>query len=126
MIFYIAEYDGTYSNNNQKVNYPNMKGTTDYLRQAASSDYWPEDIIYDPENDGTPIRSLGVNEHWNNPIDKQYSKNLGLDKGIELFFIDNSLKILHNSILYLSGAVILMKKMWRYCGLIIQIMKMDL
>ena len=28
--------------------------------------------------------SLGVHEHWSNPADKQYSKNLGTGEGIEL------------------------------------------
>ena len=92
--FLSAEYDGSYSDNIQKVNYPNMKGTTDYLRQAASPDYWPDGIIYDPENDGIPINSLGVNEHWNNKFDKQYSRNLGTGNGIELIFVDNNLRVL--------------------------------
>ena len=56
----------------------------DYLAQCASSDFWPEGISYDPENDGTPLQSLGVFEHWNNPTDKQYSRNLGTGGGIEL------------------------------------------
>jgi hypothetical protein len=63
-----------------------MEGTDDYLHQAADSDNWTDSITqYDPENDGTPIpSSLGVHEHWNNAIDKQYSRNLGGDYGIEL------------------------------------------
>lgn len=32
--------------------------------------------------------SLGVHEHWNNPTDKQYSRNLGTGKGIELYKVD--------------------------------------
>jgi hypothetical protein len=28
--------------------------------------------------------SLGVHEHWNNPTDMQYSRNLGTGEGIEL------------------------------------------
>ncbi len=32
------------------------------------------------------MRSLGVHEHWNNPIDKQYSRNLGRTNGIELVY----------------------------------------
>jgi hypothetical protein len=87
--FLNAEYDGGYDSHDQpKVYFPQMKGTTDYLRQAASSDYWPAGLLYDPENDGTPIRSLGVNEHWNNPINKQYTRNLGTGDGINLIFID--------------------------------------
>jgi len=49
--------------------------------------YWPEGIRYDPENDGTVIPSLGVFERWNNPIDKQYTRNLGTGNGIELIQI---------------------------------------
>ena len=58
----------------------------DYLKQCASSDYWPSGIEYDPEGDGTPIGSLGVFEHWNNPQDRQYTRNLGTGDGIELVY----------------------------------------
>ena len=37
-----------------------------------------------PAKTGTRLASLGVHEHWNNPIDKQYSRNLGSGQGIEL------------------------------------------
>ncbi|MBN2521485.1 MAG: DUF362 domain-containing protein, partial [Bacteroidales bacterium] len=63
--------------------FPYMLGADDYLYQAASSDYWPTGIVYDPEGDGTPIGSLGVFEHWNNATDMKYSKNLGTGNGIE-------------------------------------------
>ena len=33
------------------------------------------------------MTSLGVHEHWNNEIDKQYSRNLGTGDGIELLYI---------------------------------------
>jgi hypothetical protein len=55
-----------------------------YLHEAALADNPPSGTIYDPENDGIPLESLGVHEHWNNPIDKQYSRNLGTGDGIEL------------------------------------------
>ncbi|MCB0748973.1 MAG: T9SS type A sorting domain-containing protein, partial [Ignavibacteriae bacterium] len=64
------------------------EGVCDYLRQAADSSNWPEGIQYDSENDGTIIGSLGTHEHWNNEIDKKYSKNLGTGDGIELVKID--------------------------------------
>jgi hypothetical protein len=70
---------------------PLMGGVDDYLHQAADSIFWPEGIVYDPENDGTPIGSLGVHEHWNNVADKQYSRNLGFDDGIELISTNPSL-----------------------------------
>ena len=60
-------------------------GVDDYLHQTADSGNWPAGINYTPNNDGIPIpKSLGVHEHWNNPADKQYSKNLGTGEGIEL------------------------------------------
>ena len=64
--------------------YVQMDGVDDYLHQAASSSNWPTGIQYDPENDGTVIGSLGTHEHWNNPVDKLYSRNLGSGEGIEL------------------------------------------
>jgi len=67
-----------------------FSGVDDYLHQAASSDWWPEGITYDPEDDGTPIPSLGVHEHWNNPTDRQYTRNLNTGEGIELIYIDNN------------------------------------
>jgi len=61
------------------------QGSVDnYLHEAALADNPPSGVIYDPDNDGVPCESLGVHEHWNNPVDKQYSRNLGADEGIEL------------------------------------------
>jgi hypothetical protein len=45
---------------------------------------WPAGIIYAPNGDNIPMTGLWVHEHWNNPIDKQYSRNLGKGEGIEL------------------------------------------
>jgi hypothetical protein len=70
---------------------PWMGAVDDHLHQAADSKFWPEGITYDPENDGTPIGSLGAHEHWNNKTDKQYSRNLGYDYGIELVSTDRSM-----------------------------------
>ena len=70
--------------------YPNYEGVDDYLQQAADTTYWPENFTYDPEGDGTALKSLGVHEHWNNPVDKQYTRDLGAGDGIEL------VKILHD------------------------------
>jgi hypothetical protein len=36
---------------------------------------------------GVFLSSLGVFEHWNNPTDKQYSRNLGKNGGIELEYV---------------------------------------
>jgi hypothetical protein len=63
-------------------------GTADnYLHEAAQADNPPSGTVYDPENDGIPLESLGVHEHWNNSTDKQYSRNLGTGEGIELITV---------------------------------------
>jgi hypothetical protein len=68
---------------NQSIN--DVTGNPDnYLHEAAQADNAPSGTVYDPENDGTPLASLGVHEHWNNPVDRQYSRNLGTGDGIEL------------------------------------------
>jgi hypothetical protein len=61
-------------------------GAEDYLHEAALADTPPSGTVYDPERDGVRMHSLGVHEHWNNPIDKQYSRNLGQTNGIELLY----------------------------------------
>jgi len=55
-----------------------------YMHEAALADNPPSRTFYDPEGDGTRLASLGVHEHWNNPGDKKYSRNLGTGNGIEL------------------------------------------
>ena len=65
-------------------NYPHMSGAHDYLHEAAMANDPPSGAVYDPENDGVPLESLGTHEHWNNSKDKQYSRNLGKGIGIEL------------------------------------------
>jgi hypothetical protein len=55
-----------------------------YLHEAALADHPPSGTTYDPEGDGTTLESLGVHEHWNNPKDRQYSRNLETGNGIEL------------------------------------------
>jgi hypothetical protein len=82
-------YDFLYSESaiygNSQLGFPSsVYGADDYIGQAASSTEWPAGITYDPDGDGTPIGSLGTHEHWNNPVDKQYSRNLGTGDGIEL------------------------------------------
>ncbi len=58
-----------------------------YLVEAALAGNPPSGTTYDPEGDGTALKSLGVLEHWNNPSDKQYSRNLGENEGIELIYV---------------------------------------
>ena len=57
-----------------------------YLHEAATADNPASGVKYDPEGDGTRLKSLGVHEHWNNSTDKKYSRNLDPvnGKGIEL------------------------------------------
>lgn len=61
-----------------------MNYADEYLLEAAKANNPPSGTIYDPENDGTKLNSLGVLEHWNSTSDKQYSRNLGRKTGIEL------------------------------------------
>jgi len=59
-------------------------GAEDYLHEAALADHPPSGTLYDPARSGARLASLGVHEHWNNPVEKKYSRNLGLSQGIEL------------------------------------------
>ncbi|MBN2635124.1 MAG: DUF362 domain-containing protein [Prolixibacteraceae bacterium] len=92
--FLRAEFNGLNAHdsiNNQWENIPNMFGVDDYLHQSADRANWPEGIIYDPDNSGNPLPSLGTHEHWNNPEEKLYSRNLGTGNGIELVTVPESL-----------------------------------
>ena len=54
-----------------------------YMHEAALANNPPSGTVYKP--DGVRLSSLGVHEHWNNPVKKQYSRNLSPNgKGIEL------------------------------------------
>ena len=61
-------------------------GAEDYLYEEALADAPPSGTFYDPDRSGVHLASLGVHEHWNNPIDRQYSRNLGQTNGIELLY----------------------------------------
>lgn len=92
--FLYNEYLSTdhYNAYNSQADYPLWPAAGDFILQAASSDYWPDDIQYDPEDDGTIIGSLGVTEHWNNTTLKQYSVNLsGEVGGIQLVSVPATL-----------------------------------
>lgn len=69
---------------------PFFPAVDDHLHQAADKSNWTDGFIYDPENDGTEIPSLGVHEHWNNAEDMMYSRNLGENQGIELVKIEGT------------------------------------
>jgi gluconolactonase len=74
--FLYAEYE----------DYPRKVGVDDYLHEAALANNPPSGTFYDPDHAGDVKRlaSLGVHEHWNNPQEKKYSRNLGTGNGIEL------------------------------------------
>lgn len=61
--------------------------TEKYLVESALADNPPSKTFYDPERDGIRLKSLGVLEHWNNAIEKKYSRNLGKKYGIELVYV---------------------------------------
>jgi hypothetical protein len=67
-------------------NYPRMSGADDYLHEAALANDPPSGTFYDPNHATASVRlpSLGTHEHWNNARDRQYSRNLGKNEGIEL------------------------------------------
>ena len=66
---------------------PDMKYSDYSLNESALADNPPSGTVYDPERSGTRLTSLGVSEHWNNPVDKKYSRNIDRSaKGIELIY----------------------------------------
>lgn len=52
-----------------------------FLHEASNIGNPPSGIVYAGRKQG----SLGVHEHWNNPDQRMYSRNLGIGKGIELY-----------------------------------------
>jgi hypothetical protein len=58
-----------------------------YLHEAAQANNAPSGTVY-KNGDGVTVGSLGTHEHWNNPDEKLYSRNLGHDYGIELVKIN--------------------------------------
>ena len=66
---------------------PDIAYAEKYLVEAALADNPPSKTVYDPERDGTHLKSLGIMEHWNNATDKKYSRNLGKNYGIELVYV---------------------------------------
>jgi hypothetical protein len=70
-------------------NITNVRGNPDnYMHEAALANNPPSGTKYDPESDGIALESLGVHEHWNNPKDRKYSRNLGTGEGIELISLE--------------------------------------
>ena len=59
----------------------------DYLREMALADRAPSGTAY--MQDGKPVGSLGVHEHWDSDAGKRYSRNLdpASGKGIEHLYL---------------------------------------
>lgn len=64
----------------------NNPAVENYLHEAGMVSCAPSGTVY-TDGWGTAVRNLGVHEHWNNSAQKQYSRNLGRDEGIELVYI---------------------------------------
>jgi len=66
--------------------FPRQGGVDDFLHEAARATDPPSKTLYDPNHVVATRRlpSLGVHEHWNNAMEKKYSRNLGIGHGIEL------------------------------------------
>lgn len=92
--FLYNEYKN-YPKSHGNADYPLVDGVQDYIHQAADPANWPAGIAYDPSsvNHTSPVGPLGVHEHWNNANDKQYSRNLGKNNGIELVGVPASLVV---------------------------------
>lgn len=69
------------TNNNSSLK--NNATVENYLHEAALVKKAPSGNIYRNGN-GKKVTNLGVHEHWNNPVSKKYSRNLGKKEGIEL------------------------------------------
>ena len=82
--FLLKEWPNVVNNGTATLGNRLRGGAEDYLHEAALADLPPSGTFYDPGKTGSALASLGVHEHWNNPIDKQYSRNLGTGQGIEL------------------------------------------
>lgn len=68
------------SRNGALRNNPNVEN---YLHEAGSVARPPSGTTYQDGN-GRAVANLGVHEHWNNPRDKLYGRNLGRNEGVEL------------------------------------------
>lgn len=69
------------TNNNDSLK--NNVTVENYLHEAALVKKAPSGNVY-KNGSGKKVINLGVHEHWNNPVSKKYSRNLGKKEGIEL------------------------------------------
>jgi hypothetical protein len=74
--FLLNEWPNVVNNGSDTAGTGLQGGAEDYLHEEALANNPPSRTFYDPAKSGAPLASLGVHEHWNNPIDKQYSRNL--------------------------------------------------
>ena len=58
-------------------------GVENYLHEAALASAPPSGAAY-RDGAGNPVESLGVHEHWNNSVERLYSRDRGESEGIEL------------------------------------------
>ncbi len=70
-------------NNSVLRDNPNVEN---YLHEAGLVGNPPSGTVY-MNGHGNKVENLGVHEHWNNSVDKQYSRNLGKEEGIELIYL---------------------------------------
>jgi hypothetical protein len=82
--FLLTEWPNVVNNGSSSPGNGLQGGAEDYLHEMAQADQPVSATFYDPARTGTRLPSLGVHEHWNNAISKQYSRNLGTGTGIEL------------------------------------------
>lgn len=82
--FLISEFPGM----------PDLPYCDNYLHEAALANDPPSHTVYKPDGVHVITNSLGITEHWNNPQDKQYTRNLNPSgSGIELISIEPELKM---------------------------------
>ncbi len=77
-------------NNIDSSNHPRIairENADDYLQEEALADHPPSGTAY--IQNGKPVTSLGVTEHWDNDQSRQYSRNKDPKngKGIELVYL---------------------------------------
>jgi hypothetical protein len=77
-------------NNLDKDNHPRImirENADDYLQEEALADHPPSGTAY--RQNGKQVTSLGVTEHWDNDLSRQYSRNKDPKngKGIELIYL---------------------------------------
>jgi hypothetical protein len=64
----------------------NRSGFDPYWHEAALANDPPSGTYYDPDHATATMHlpRLVAREHWNNPLERKYSRNLGTGDGIEL------------------------------------------